>query len=103
MMFDQQLYTSRIFKRLAKALIRLHVCAGWSEALLVAHTTLLEISCHGSIILFDCDSKIYCCLFSVHNSYNVYINNTRFGINLIVLAPAVYICITGLDIQKFSA
>ena len=33
---------------LAKALIRLHVCAGWSEALLVPHTTLLEISCHSS-------------------------------------------------------
>ena len=28
--------TLRIFKRLAKALIRLQVCAGWSEALLVA-------------------------------------------------------------------
>ena len=37
-----------MFKRLAKALIRLCVCAGWSEPLLVAHTTLLEISCHGS-------------------------------------------------------
>ena len=37
-----------IFKRLAKALIRLRVCAGWSEALLVAHTTLLDISCRGS-------------------------------------------------------
>ena len=35
----------RILKRLAKALIRLRVCAGWSEALLVAHTTLLEVSC----------------------------------------------------------
>ena len=30
------------------ALIRLRVCAGWSELLLVAHSTLLEISCHGS-------------------------------------------------------
>ena len=40
----------RIFKRLAKALIRLRVCAGSSEAWLVAHTTLLEISCHGSYI-----------------------------------------------------
>ena len=29
-------------------MIRLRVCAGWSEALLVAHTTLLEISCTGS-------------------------------------------------------
>ena len=27
----------------------LRVCAGWSEALLLAHTTLLEISCRGSI------------------------------------------------------
>ena len=30
--------------RPAKALIRLCICAGWSEALLVAHTLLLEIS-----------------------------------------------------------
>ena len=32
----------RIFKWLAKALISLRVCAGWSEPLLVAHTTLHE-------------------------------------------------------------
>ena len=48
MMFGQKLNTHRIFKRPAKALIRLRVCAGWSEPLLVAHTSLLEISCHGS-------------------------------------------------------
>ena len=41
----------RIFKQLAKALIRLRVGVGWSEPLLVAHTTLLEISCHGSILI----------------------------------------------------
>ena len=40
----------RIFKLQAKALIRLRICAGWSETLLVAHTTLLEISCRGSYI-----------------------------------------------------
>ena len=34
----------------AKALVRLRFCAGWSEHLLVAHTTLLEISCHGSFV-----------------------------------------------------
>ena len=34
--------------RLAKALIRLCVCAGWSEPLLVAQTKFLEISCTGS-------------------------------------------------------
>ena len=32
------------------ALIRLRVCAGWSEPLLVVHTTLLEISCRGSFV-----------------------------------------------------
>ena len=37
MMFSELLYTHRIFKRLAKALIRLRVCTGCSEALLVAH------------------------------------------------------------------
>ena len=32
----------------AKALIRLCICAGWSEPLLLTHTRLLEISCRGS-------------------------------------------------------
>ena len=41
MPFRHKFNSHRIFKRLAKALIR-------SEALLVAHTTLLEISCTGS-------------------------------------------------------
>ena len=40
----------RKFKRLAKALIRLRVCAGCSESLLVAHITLLEILCRGSFV-----------------------------------------------------
>ena len=48
MMFSQKLNTHIIFKQQAKALIRLRVCAGWSEALLVPHTWLLEISCTGS-------------------------------------------------------
>ena len=42
----------RILKRLAKSQIRLGVCAGWSEHLLVAHTTLLEMSCRGSFFFF---------------------------------------------------
>ena len=42
-----------MLKRLAKVLISLRVCADWSEALLVAHTILLEISCTGSIILIE--------------------------------------------------
>ena len=48
MMFSQYHNTHRKFKRLAKALIRLRVRAGWSESSLVAHITLLEISCRGS-------------------------------------------------------
>ena len=39
MMFSQYLNIHRIYKRLAKTLIRLRICAGWSEALLVPHTT----------------------------------------------------------------
>ena len=46
---EEPVQPHRIFKRLAKALIRLRVCTGWSEPLLVTHTTLLEISCRGSV------------------------------------------------------
>ena len=48
---DSSFYSQRLFKQLAKALIRLRICAGWSEPLLVAHTTLLEISCRGSFMV----------------------------------------------------
>ena len=41
---------SIVFKRLAKALIRLRICAGWSKPLVLAHTTLLEISYWGPLI-----------------------------------------------------
>ena len=53
MLFGQKLNTHIIFKRLVKALIRLRVCTGWSEPLLVTHTctTLLEISCRGSLLM----------------------------------------------------
>ena len=44
-MFRQWPKSHRIFKWLAKVLISLGICAGWSEPLLVAHNTLLEISC----------------------------------------------------------
>ena len=43
---------SYFHKQLAKALIRLHVCAGWSEILLVAHTILLEISRSSSFYIY---------------------------------------------------
>ena len=43
MIFGRWLGSHEVFKRLAKALIRLCVCAGWSEPLLVAHTSLLNV------------------------------------------------------------
>ena len=52
MMFSQQLKSYK-FKLLASALILLHVCIGWSETLLFAHTTLLAITCHASIVIFS--------------------------------------------------
>ena len=55
-MFGQLLNVHRIFKRLAKALISLHVCAGQSEPLLAAHIILLEFSCHGSCLLFKANN-----------------------------------------------
>ena len=87
MMFGQQLNSHRIFKRLAKALIRLHIWAGWSEPLLFAHITLLEISCRGSfdnLVLHTCAitnlSYILCilgiffissCIFSILDGVRV--------------------------------
>ena len=43
--------------------MRLHVCAGWSKPLLVAHTILLEISCRGSYIAIVwrfCVGALFC-------------------------------------------
>ena len=51
--------THRTFKRLAKALIGLRECAGWSEYLPVAHATSLEISCQDSSMDVDKDSYQY--------------------------------------------
>ena len=62
-MFGQLPKGHKIFKRLAKALIRLRVYAGWSEPLLVSHTTLLEISCRrlNSLLkmIFSNDTSVF--------------------------------------------
>ena len=50
MVFGQKVNSHTIFKRLANALTSLRVCAGWSEPLLAAHYTMLEITCQGSIV-----------------------------------------------------
>ena len=66
-------------KRQAKALIRLRICAGWSDR---AYTTLLEISCHGSYLFYyevDNSRLDYLCMrmydsisLSVISMYNVH-------------------------------
>ena len=48
---------SIVFKRLAKALIRLRICAGWSKPLVLAHTTLLEIAAH--LLVQKCITAVY--------------------------------------------
>ena len=60
MMFSQNFNTHRIFKRLAKALIRPSVSAALSESMLVAHTTLLGILCCGSSVVML--KLIACCI-----------------------------------------
>ena len=40
-----------MFKQLAKAVVSLRVCAGWSEPCLFAQITLLEISYDGSSLI----------------------------------------------------
>ena len=57
MMFGQKTKSHIIFKRQAMALIRLRVRAGWSEPLLVEHTTLLEISCRDSYIHYTTNNS----------------------------------------------
>ena len=44
-------HETSIMETSAVSSLTLRICAGWSEALLVAHTTLLEISCRGSYAL----------------------------------------------------
>ena len=58
-MFGQLPMGHKLFKRLANALIRLRVYAGWSEPLLVSHTTLLEISCRGLKMIFSNDTSVF--------------------------------------------
>ena len=74
--------THRIFKRQAKALIRLRVCAGWSEALLVTQKTLLEISCTG--LYWKCsqthehwiEAYIFCSLFILWGYFLMLVTST---------------------------
>ena len=60
----------RLFKRLANSLIRLRVRAGWSEHLLDANTTLLEISCRNSFIFPQNIVTSLRCIFILDFTFN---------------------------------
>ena len=82
-------YNHRILKRLAKALIRLRVCAGWSEAMLVAHTTLLEISCTGSY--FDKREASVCILMQYNIKLMYTFGTISFKITCMLLLNDEYL------------
>ena len=80
-----------ISKRLAKALIRLRVCAGWSEPLLIAHTSCWKSHVTAKIVLFDqiydTPFSLYCplpkllimisfCLIKVPPRLSIYMNDS---------------------------
>ena len=103
MTFSQKLKRHRIFKRLAKALIRLCVCTCWSEALLVAHTILLEISCGGSNVLRNflrfIGESMWLPLFRAYTSYSRSRNSPAcslhiywYSVRLSSLLPFYKIC-----------
>ena len=70
----------KIFKPQTKALIRLRIYAGWTEALLVAHTTLLEI--HVAAHFYFCFSSKQTCDCC---------NGTRFGPGLRIIRPVTHL------------
>ena len=86
-----------IFKPMAKALISLRVCAGWSEPLLVAHTTLLEILCHGSYIKLyhPLASRKNIGFFSIYSllSSSQFSNQCKADFHLLTLnIPPLFFC-----------
>ena len=62
-------------------LIRLRICAGWSEPRLVAHTTLLEISCRGSFVHCDLFLNVHVSLLE-GESYKR-LHTTQYKINTV--------------------
>ena len=67
-----------IFKRLAKALNSLRVCAGWSEPLLVAHTTLLK---NIMSMLNYMDTRVRCSAYRICANFSNN-HNATLGIHL---------------------
>ena len=91
-------------KRLAKALIRLRICAGWSKPLLIAHTTLLEISCHGSFslkALIVCRGFVFGPCFLVQYLVSFLICNHHAGekFNLIVFLMSCF-CMCSVSLPQ---
>ena len=75
--------------QLAKALIRLCVCVGWSEPLLDAHTTLLEISCRSP-------NALMCIMSFLHHYVTIYYE--------LLISSFLLVCVNALrpTVSNFS-
>ena len=111
MVFSQWLYNHRILKRLAKALIRLRVCAGWSEALLVPHTLLLEISCTGSYVHFRSKYLMNHLICATAHSLMNYINSidscqahlpVQYALNIELIRQKCILSYQGLRLSNLT-
>ena len=60
---------------------------GWSEALMVAHTTLLEISCYGSLFFYVCTLSQAVHWSSLNHYEKVYTQNAFFLLHFLFLKP----------------
>ena len=69
------------------------VCEGWSEPLLVAHTTLLEISCHGSYVIWALPWENLILLYT-NNRHRPVRESTQSGQGLCYLLSRKYKSLT---------
>ena len=80
-----------VYKRQAKALIRLRLCAGWSEPLMVAHTNVLEILFRGLLIFVTEYETVFCDAFDWRFSFIIAQNALlKLSQNKSVLQYSIY-------------
>ena len=85
MLFGQSLNSHRIFKRLAKALIRLRGRAGWSEPLLVAYLIVGNLMSR-----FKYTSVSLCIYFMIGHPIDITIIEIS-SINMRQLVPIIHL------------
>ena len=102
MLFGQQFNSHRIFKRPSKALIRLRVCAGWSEALLVAHTTCWKSHVVAHMILLTYKEIFVSCSKFCLTGTNMYGLCGDWTLTLCILGNFSCFCCSMLTFSKLT-